>query len=339
MNLKDKFNKKKITLEEIEKIYKICTYSDLYKLILKLIESNEIEAIKSSGGNGKKPALYKRYKIVQQEEDNSIYMEELDYKISSKFDIRYYKKNIEKYKEHREYILALNSFIKNNEDLLKIPLSMNERSFQIWGREKFLQKEEGKSILKNLGMHLDFLNYYDTSEPLAYYSKSKNSPQNILILENKDTYYTMRKYLINSNNNILGVEIDTVMYGAGKGIIKAFKDYDISVEEYLSNNENRIYYFGDLDYEGIIIYENFYDKYKEKYYIKPFIEGYKKMIDKIININSLPKTKEGQNRNISNCFLKEFSVDYRVRIEEILKSDLYIPQEVINIIDLQMEEK
>ena len=48
-------------------------------------------------------------------------------------------------------------------------------------------------ILKNLGLELDFLNYYDTCEPIAYYSMSKENPQNILVLENKDTYYTMRK--------------------------------------------------------------------------------------------------------------------------------------------------
>ena len=339
MKLRDKFNKKKITLEKIEEIYKVSTYGELYDLILKLIENNEIEVIKSSGGNGRKPALYKKYKIVEKEEDNSFYIEELTYKILSKFDISYYKKNIDKYKEHRNYILALNIFIKENEELLKVPLSMNERSFQIWGREKFLQKEEGKSILKNLGLNLDYLNYYDTSEPLAYYSKSKKVPQNILILENKDTYYTMRRYLINSNNNILRKEIDTVIYGSGKGIIKAFRDYDISVEDYLANKVNKIYYFGDLDYEGIIIYEKFYDTYKDKYNINLFIDGYKKMIDKINNINCLPKMKDGQNKNINKYFLDEFSLEYRLKIEEILKNNLYIPQEIINITDLQMEEK
>ncbi len=339
MKLKDKFNKKKITVEEIERIYKINSYSDLFTLISKLIENNEIEAIKNSGGNGKKPALYKRYRIIEDEDDNSFYLDELDYKILSKFDVTYYKKNINKYKEHREYILSLNLFIKENENLLKTPLSINERSFQIWSREKFLQREEGKTILKNLGLKLEYLNCYDTSEPLAYYSKSKEAPQNILILENKDTYYTMRKYLINFNNIILGKKIDTVIYGAGKGIIKAFNDYEISVEDYLSNKENTIFYFGALDYEDILIYESFYVKYKENYNIKLFVEAYRKMVDKIKHISSLPKTKVGQNRNISDYFLKEFSLEYREKINEILKDDLYIPQEIINIIDLQMEEK
>jgi len=96
MKLKDKFNKKKITVEEIERIYKINSYSDLFTLISKLIENNEIEAIKNSGGNGKKPALYKRYRIIEDEDDSSFYLDELDYKILSKFDVTYYKKNINK---------------------------------------------------------------------------------------------------------------------------------------------------------------------------------------------------------------------------------------------------
>ena len=335
MKIKDKFVNKKVTLDEIEKAYKITDYRDLYLLIEKLINNNEIEPIKNSGGNGKKPTLYKRYRIVYEEEDLSGYIDELDYKLVSRFNISYYKKNIKKYIEHRKYILLLNSFIKNNEEMLRIPLSMNERSFQIWGREKFLQKEEGKLILKNLGIDLKYLNYYDTSEPLAYYSRSKKSPQNILIVENKDTYYTIRKYLINSSSTILGVDIDTVIYGGGKGIIKAFNDYEISVEDYLSNKDNTIYYFGDLDYEGILIYEGLFTKYREIYSIKLFVNGYIKMLEKVDRLNIiLPLTKEGQNRNISNYFIDSFSENYRNTIIKILDDNYYIPQEIINISDL-----
>ena len=335
MKIKDKFVNKKVTLDEIEKAYKITDYRDLYLLIEKLINNNEIEPIKNSGGNGKKPTLYKRYRIVNEEEDLSGYIDELDYKLVSRFNISYYKKNIKKYIEHRKYILLLNSFIKNNEEMLRIPLSMNERSFQIWGREKFLQKEEGKLILKNLGIDLKYLNYYDTSEPLAYYSRSKKSPQNILIVENKDTYYTIRKYLINSSSTILGVDIDTVIYGGGKGIIKAFNDYEISVEEYLTNKNNTIYYFGDLDYEGILIYEGLFTKYREKYSIKLFVNGYIKMLEKVDRLNIiLPLTKEGQNRNIGNSFIDSFSENYRNKIIKILDDNYYIPQEIINISDL-----
>lgn len=334
-----KLNKKTITLEEIEKLYNVSSYNELYSLVSNLIENGKLEAIKSSCGNGKKPALYMRYRVVEVAEDESVYIDELNYKVSSKLEISYYKNDIKKYKMHREYILDLSDFIKENEKLLEVSLSMNERSFQIWGEEKFLQKGNGKTILKNLGISTNYLNYYDTSEPLAYYSKSKKIPQNILVIENKDTYYTMRKFLITSNNIILGTEIDTVMYGAGKGVIKAFKDYSISVEEYLSNKENTILYFGDIDYEGIGIYEGFYEAYKDKYKIKPFINGYREMIDKIKDVESLPITKKGQNKNIDNYFLKEFSEEYRMKIQDILEKGVYIPQEIINIIDLNMEGK
>ena len=336
MKLANKIRKKKVDLEEIKKIYKIDEYLKLYELITDMINNKEIIPIKSSGGNGKRPALYNRYFIIRPEEDNSKLIDEINYKFNINMDMSYYRNHIEKYKEHRKYLIQLNEFLQNNSELLNTTVSMNERSFQIWGREKFIQKEEGKSILKNLNLTLEFLNFYNTSEPLAYYSKTKKAPQNILILENKDTYYTIRKFMILNKGNVFGIDIDTVIYGGGKKIIKAFEDYEISVEEYLYNKDNILYYFGDLDYEGIIIYESLYKKFSDKYSIKPFVNGYKKMIDKSQKIE-LPDTKEGQNRNIGTEFFNEFTEEYKGKMEYILTSNLYIPQEIINICDL-MEE-
>lgn len=344
LNIK-KFNKKIVNIDDIEKIYEISEYSDLVKVINKLIDECMIIPIKSSGGNGKKPTLYKRYRVVI-EEDNSEILEEINYKLSSRFSTKYYEANLDKYIEHRAYILKLNEFFINKRELLNARISMNERAFQIWGREKFLQKENGKTILKNLGIPLEELNYYDTSEPLAYYSQNKSIPQNVLIIENKDTYYTMRNHLIKGNNSILGKRIDSIIYGGGKSLNKSFNDFQISVEWHVSNKENTFYYFGDLDYEGIVIYESFYERFFKEYNLRVFIEGYKMLIDKANKLSvDLPKTKEGQNRNIKDIFLKDISlikqdvvngkyIDYKLEIENILQNDLYIPQEIINIQDL-----
>ena len=76
----------------------------------------------------------------------------------------------------------------------------------------------------------------------------------ILIIENKDTFYDIRRY-ISQTGSILGKEFDTVIYGAGKGIWSTFADYVNQAEEYFGA-DNRLYYFGDLDYEGILIYEH-----------------------------------------------------------------------------------
>lgn len=329
------YSKKYIELDKIEEMYRPETYADLCEIVADLIEEERILPVKNSGGNGKKPTLHKKYKILDKIIDNSELLDEINYKLSPWLNIEYYKEHIDKYKEHREYILKLSSFITNKRHLLSETVSMNERSFQIWGREKFLQKEGGITIVKNLGMDLKELNYYDTSEPLAYYSKSKEIPQKVLIIENKDTYYTMRRHLIEGGENILGENISTLIYGGGKNINKAFKDYKISVEDYVSDSRNTILYFGDLDYEGIVIYESLDELFGKEYNMIPFISGYKNMIDKAKSESiCLPKTKEGQNKNISEIFLREFNKDYRIQIEKILKDGLYIPQEIVNITDL-----
>lgn len=328
-------NKNTITLDEIEKMFNIKEYIELYKTVKELLENGELEIMKNSSGNGRNPGLYKKYRILKSQEDYSEYLNEMNFSLSTKFDISYYKNHLHKYKEHRNYIIMLNDFVINNEDKLKVPISMNERSFEIWGREKFLQKEIGKTILKNLNIDAQYINYYETSEPLAYYSRSRVAPQNILIIENKDTYYTMRKYLINCSGKILGLDIDTIIYGGGKGIVKAFKDFDISVEDYISDKRNVIYYFGDLDYEGIVIYESFYERACLQYNIRLFLEGYQKMIDKYIEEDiCLPDTKEGQNKNIKDYFLDSFNEYYKNKINYILQRGVYIPQEILNIKDL-----
>ncbi|WP_461205679.1 Wadjet anti-phage system protein JetD domain-containing protein [Clostridium sp. DL1XJH146] len=335
MNKLKKIEKRIITLEELEKIIGAKEYIELYNLINDMVENKQLIPVKNSGGNGKTPVLYKKYRVLKEKKEQSDLLEELNYKIHPKLDITYYKNHLEKYKEYRKYILLLNEFIMNRKELLKVSISMNERAFQIWGREKFIQKEEGKVIIKNLGLDQEYLNYYDTTEPLAYFSKGKETPQNILILENKDTYYTMRRHLINGGDEILGQNITTLIYGGGKSINKAFSDFEISVEEYVSNKDNKLYYFGDLDYEGIIIYERFYKLFIEDYNVQPFIKGYEMMINKYEEIKmKLPKTKDGQNRNIKDIFLDNFSNEYRAKIIEILENDLYIPQEIINITDL-----
>lgn len=338
-------NKKTIELDEFEKIYKITEYNKLVKIVNLLIEKGEIIPIKNSGGNGKSPTLYKRYRVVAKVQDNEEIINEIHYKLCSRFNVEYYESHLDKYREHRSYVLKLNDFMINNSRLLDSKISINERSFQIWGREKFLQKEGGKTILKNLGISLETLNYYDTSEPLAYYSHNKYMPQNILIIENKDTYFTMRNHMISGNNTILGEKIDTIIYGGGKNVKKAFNDFKISVEKHVSNISNKFFYFGDLDYEGIIIYEGFYESFYKEYYLRPFFNGYRKMIDKVKSLNiDLPKTKDGQNKNITGLFFNHLQLvtdndmdtftEYEKEIKNILENDLYVPQEIINITDL-----
>lgn len=322
------FEKNKISLEELQSFFSIMSYKELTQKVYELIEGGQITPIKNSKLNGKKPALYQAYRIHRISRDNSKLVNELIYQLIPILSNEYYLKNIEAYRKDRLFVLSLNNYLKGHKDNLSEPVSYNERSFEIWGREKFLMKEGGIRILKNLGLTPEDLNVYDTTEPLAYYSHNKGVPQKIVILENKDTFYSMRRHLLAGNTSILGVETGTLIYGAGKGIHKSFQDFTFCVEPYLGDRRNEILYFGDLDYEGIIIYETLHRDFINKVKMKPFCIAYEAMINKA-DLSSLPKMKKGQNRNIGREFISHFSRDVQEKITEILEQNRYIPQEIL----------
>lgn len=322
------FTKNKISLEELQAFFCLTSYTDMVQKVYELIEKDQISPIINSKLNGKKPALYKAYRIHRVRKDNSQLEDELKYQLMPMLSNDYYLRNFEAYRKDRLFVLSLNQYLREHKNNLLEAVSYNERSFEIWGREKFLLREGGTRILKNLGLSPEELNVYDTTEPLAYYSHHKELPQKIIILENKDTFYSMRKSLLAGNTSILGVEIGTIIYGAGKSIHKSFKDFTFCVEPYLNDSRNEILYFGDLDYEGIIIYETLHRDFVEKVNIKPFCNAYEAMINKA-SIEGLPKTKKGQNTNIGREFLSYFSQDMQDRIMEILRQSRYIPQEIL----------
>jgi hypothetical protein len=322
------FPKNKIMIGELQEYLKIPNYNDLVDLVYDLIEKKQIAPIMLSGLNGKKPALYQTYRILKIPKDYSSYREELMYRLVPVLKNDFYLSNMEAYLKDRPFVLLLNDFIKEHYECLKEPASYNERSFEIWGREKFLNREGGIKILKNLNLTPEELNVYDTTEPLAYYSQHKNVPQNILILENKDTFYSMRRHLLDNNVMILGEEIGTLVYGGGKSIHKSFRDFTFCVEPYLNDKRNEILYFGDLDYEGIIIYESLQENFRDSVKLKPFCIAYEAMLRKV-DVEKLPEMKEGQNRHIGNEFLSYFSEKVQEQMVHLLHQNKYIPQEIL----------
>lgn len=326
---------KKISLELIQKNHRFQSYEELYRYILEQMESSRLKPVIASKTNGKKPALYNSYWLLDEPKDYTSLMEELNYQIIPAISVDYYLKNLAQYEQDRKWVLLLNDYLKNKRKKLEQPESLNERSFEIWQREKFLREEQGRKILSRCKIDPKMLNVYDTAEPFACYTHTRNTPQNILILENKDTFYSMRKHLLEGKVTILGCRFGTLIYGGGKRILKSFQDFALSAEPYLQQKENRMYYFGDLDYEGIGIYEKLAEQFSGSGQIEPFIPGYLEMIRKYEDQKlKLPQTKEKQNRNISGLFYTFFNEGQQGQMAEILGKGLYIPQEILNIHDL-----
>lgn len=329
--------KKKITLEELQEYLGQDSYPEFATKIKELIEAGILEPIRSSNRNGKTPSLYLSYRICHPKEVQAELMEELLYRINPILKTDYYMKNQVAYELDREMVLRLDRFLREDRDRLKVRASFNERSFEIWYREKYLLREGGLKLLKNLGLTTETLNVYETTEPMAYYSQHKQVPQNILILENKDTFYTMRKHLLDSNELICGMAIGTLIYGGGKSIYRSFQDFALCAEPYLIDKGNCLYYFGDLDYEGILIYETLAAMYEANVKLEPFVPAYEAMLEKVFKkaiFNLLPQMKEGQNRSIDQRFLQAFCTEVQEKMIEVLEYNRYIPQEILQSGDL-----
>ena len=334
---------KKITLDELLSKVRGMDYGSQYEYITGLIEKGRIKPMKTAATNGKNPALPLGYWLIEEEKDYSGYIDELRFGLNYRISPTYYLDHLEQYDKDREYVRALSGYFDKHSDRLMEQISLNERSYDIWQREKFLQREQGLRILKNCGIDTADLNFYRTSEPLAYYSASREPGGTVLIIENKDTFYSIRRILIENSTmekpqEILGTQIDTVIYGAGKGIWKSLDDFEMCVEDYLTDSKDKYLYFGDLDFEGIGIYQKVQEKFLDAgRKILPFKEAYQRMMDKAgdTGFKRLPETKEKQNRNIDRSFFRYFGEEYAVQMEEILDSGKYIPQEILNVTDFK----
>lgn len=324
--------KRKIGLEELEQCYQVENYQELVALVQKMVAAGTLCPVKSSRSNGKRPPLAQRYWLMEKKEEDSAFVQELTFQLHPAFQNTYYLRHLDQYETDRKFVLAVNQFWKEHRTLLDTAVSLNERSFQIWQAEKFLKEGEGQRIIKNLGLSLPDLNIYQTSEPLAYYAHHKKTPQNIVIIENKDTFYSMRRYLLARQETILQLPVGTLIYGGGKKIQRTITDFELCVEPYLTDAKNCFYYFGDLDYEGIGIFQTLQRNMAENLTLYPFKAAYRAMLQKAEGLQ-LPSTKEGQARICINSFLTDFSAEEQRKIQQILEDRVYIPQEILTIAD------
>lgn len=341
---------KKVLYENLISGKRFSDYKEEYMYIMQLINAGKIKPVKNSPQNGKKPALYTKYWTELENEDFSEYIDELRYKINPKINIDFYLKHVEIYKTERDYVLKLSCYLTQKKDRLSTMMSENERSYDIWRREKFLSGNDKTSdgvsisdILRHTGITKSMLNVYRTAEPLAYYSYSKETPQNILIIENLDPFYSMRRYVMEnadekieadySSKKICGKCFGSLVYGGGKRVTRAFSDFEILSEPYMRDSDNRFYYAGDIDYEGIKIFEGLARYFKENgNKLELFVEIYDAMVDAVTDIDDLPEMKEQKKIEIE-VFCGYFDQERADKIRMILSRRKYIPQEILSIID------
>lgn len=330
MDIKKKlksYKNKTIVTDDIHKMTGYIEYEAFVYLINELINNEDLEPVKASGLNGRVPPLFNKYRKIKEKKDYTNALEEIK-KLHPKFEHNRYLNNPKEYIKYRDEILALSKFLWIKGEELKKSMSLNERSLQIWGKEKLIKETSTvQSIFNYNHWDMSMLNYFETPEPFFDYTYSNKKDMNILIVENKDTWFSLRKIMREEELNYLFRKINIILYGEGKKIIRKRG----RLEEYngmLKGSINRYFYFGDLDYEGIDIFQ-ILKKYNKNLEINLFVELYSWMLRESKNVK-LPNTKKGQKKINIDEFLCCFDEDDEKMILNILENGLYIPQEILN---------
>lgn len=314
-----------ITVETLREMSAAANYMEFYAMVQALVEQSILRQV---GGkkdtNGMVPPLQSRYRITRPEKDIPGESEEIML-LSPRLNLSGYLKDRERYRKERDILIPLSTFLKSSQEALQSPMSKNERAYSIWKNEKALDDSRYQSVMRYNEAE-GLLNFYRTPEPFFEYLCPVEKPRTILILENKDIWYTLRKLLIlhPEKRRLFGLLLDGIIYGEGK---KASRPK--ALEEYaaLSGLTPEFWYCGDIDYEGFSIYDGVCQA-NPGLTIRLFSAGYHAMVEQGSDIRHCPKKQERPNR--LEEILQDCDPQDRERLCELLDHGYYIPQECLN---------
>ncbi len=229
-----------------------------------------------------------------------------------------------KWVEDEPWILKIDEYLKTN-GLPTADTNSSERSYELVKDEKWMDEKGGKALLERIHL-FDKLKIVKTPDPLMF----SLNPQRIafnqkvhkhLIVENKATYYG----LIDS---LASTSCTTLIFGSGWKIVSSLRQLAQQVGLTKNEHQHEIYYFGDLDYEGISIYYYLYEKYD----VKLAIEFYQALLEK-----SFYKGKDHQTRNEEAIkhFLLHFTEEEQEKLVDLFQEKGYYPQEALVKDELQ----
>lgn len=337
-----KYPKKRIPLETMYEMFEaIISETDIAKHTLEfeaafqqtiewLVNQSIIKPVKSCKMNHR--GLYLKYIKAEPVIDNNKIHGEIINTIIKPMDIKYYLSNPKDYLQDKEYILALVDFFKYGD---KTRVTVNERSYELFNDEKFLKGNErnrsrGETILTRLGLTYDDLCCTITIEPFFCFLKGSLSGKRnrkVYVIENKDTFWSMKHAAFEESS----FDADMLIYGEGRKIISSFQ----FISEYGLDEDDEFIYFGDLDPEGINIFDELIYKY-DKYIIKPYIIGYEQLIESSKS-KGAPLVPKAQilNKAAFDNFLGYFCTVSAVAIYDIISEGRYVPQEALSLKKMQ----
>jgi len=297
-------------------------YTSFSQTVQQLMEEGYLVPIKKHGYNTKEPPLPLTYRIQKSLFTQPLKQEIQSYQLLSHQSIvldHYFKSSESKWRRDLPYIHKVNEFLKNH-GILHEEASAPERSYQIMGDEKWIDEKGGKKFLEDISVW-QLMKISSVPDPLMLAINPErflhSSKSYHLIVENKATYYALLPVLSELNYT-------TLVYGAGWKIVSGIENHLRQIGYSSKSSANVYHYFGDLDHEGISIWNVLY----EKMGAVPAASLYQSML-----LKSYGKGKETQRVNVEALahFLLFFPEHDQAVITRLLAQGFYIPQEALSI--------
>lgn len=322
----------KISISQLETIASADTsYSHFSQVVQKLLDEEILTPVKKHGYNTKQPPLPLTYRIQRSYFTQPLKQEIQSYQLISHPAIildNYFKMSESRWRQDLSAIQKVNDFLKKH-GIPEQEASAPERSYQIMGDEKWIDEKGGKKLLEEIGVWQS-MKISSVPDPLMLAINpnrlfTANEAHHHLIVENKATYYALLPVLQD-------LSYSSLVYGAGWKVVSGIQNHLRQIGYHNEASVHIYHYFGDLDHEGISIWNALYERIRAV----PAKGLYRALIAK-----SFAKGKETQraNEEALGNFLYFFSENDRKMISTFLAQGCYIPQEALSIEELRIRVK
>lgn len=232
--------------------------------VRQLEEEGALVPVKARGRNNKMPPLANRYRLGQAAIHHAYFetLKRIRLRLHPLIGLDYYYKAGQKrWERDRPWLERLDAFLKEKGPPVdRVPAP--ERSYQIFGNEKWLDEEGGREVLERAGISEEMLGIVPSPEPLmwalgpATAGAGPRREYRHLIVENKTPFQALLPVLPEQT------AFAALIYGRGKVIVSSLPMF-CAQTGLPSAARHTFHYFGDLDREGIGIWYSLRNKMAE----------------------------------------------------------------------------
>lgn len=218
-------------------------------------------------------------------------------------------------------------------------LTCRELSYQVFGDEKFLERDgDGTKLLKNVGL-ADIVRHRPQPKlGMLHHIPRLHDEMRIVVSENLDAWLAVRERMyVDGATRILGERVHGVVFGNGYLVNDARKLPEFV--EGLGASKVQILYWGDIDRAGVQILGKLERAADGRFDVVPFTAAYEAMVRKAAGrypdpLDNEPAGQAGVPFDGIDALVAGMSERDAAYARAIVEQDLRIPQEIITRADL-----